>query len=359
MFYVNEEVKKLERISYKGSRKGYLRLDMNENPDGIPSQILEEVKGQITSEDISMYPEQAKVINLISKKLNIEEDQICLTNGSDDAIRLIVQVFGRSGSDLVTVNPTFEMYKVYSAMYGVNIKNINYDESFNINIEEYINAINKNTSLVLLLNPNSPIGKRWSLEEVELILKKANSVGAMVIIDEAYKYFIDDTDELMDNVLLNLINTYKNVLVIRTFSKAYSIAGTRIGYVLSNKEVVKYIKNASSTYTVNVLALKLAEYMLSNSKIAEKMIEAEKLGRDYLISYLKANEYVYYYNSGNYILIKTKKNSKEVSKELEERKVLVKTYGLDLLSNWIRVTTGSIESMKKFLVEFEKIDKVL
>lgn len=144
MYYINPNIKELYRTSYTDSRIGYLKLDMNENPDFLPSEVVDNILSNITSEDISMYPETAKLIEYLAKFLNVKEENVCITNGSDDAIRIIMQVFGKPGSNLVSVMPTFEMYYVYTNIYGINLKAVNFNKDFSIDF----NNINKRTPSV-------------------------------------------------------------------------------------------------------------------------------------------------------------------------------------------------------------------
>lgn len=349
MYYVNSNIKNLYRVSYKESRKGYLKLDMNENPDGLPDYITNDILKAITKEEFSMYPENHELIFKLSNDLACKEENICLTNGSDDGIRMIIQSFGKPGSKFISVSPTFEMYSVYAKMYGLEVFSIEYNKDFLIDFNNIFEAIDEDTSLVLLLNPNSPIGKVWTNEEVMQIIDKAQKNEAIVIIDEAYFYFNKST-------FISAINTWDNVIILRTFSKAFSIAGCRIGYAISNEKIINLLKKCSSSYPINILAIKAAEYLLKNNEIIDEFIKKTESGRDYIIENLKKNNYEYSYNYGNYLLIKTRKTPTEVFEKLKEKKILVKKYTNKTLNLWIRITIGSVESMSLFWKEFEKID---
>lgn len=349
MYYINENIKNLYRTSYSESRSGYLRLDMNENPRGLPKDFFEKIMKEITPEFVSMYPEQDDLINKLSAKLKCNSNSICLTNGSDDAIRLCFEVFGEESKKIISVSPSFEMYSVYSNMYGMNHKTIEYDYEFNIDINEILNSIDKETRIVTILNPNSPIGKPWRLCDVIKIIEKAKEKNSVVIIDEAYHHFFKDT-------FLEIINEYDNVIILRTFSKLFSIAGCRVGYIVSNKNIIDMIKRASSTYAVNCFAIKFAQTILESPNIEKYLIEEEKSGREYLLSKLEKTNYEIHHNGANYILIKPNKNPNYIFEKLKERNILIKIYNNPILKNWIRITTADIESMKIFWNEFKTID---
>lgn len=349
MYYVNPNIKQLYRTGYSESRRGFLRLDMNENPVGLPRAFFKNVIKDITEKDLAMYTETVDLITELAVSLNCSKENICLTNGSDDAIRLVLNIFGKPNTNIVSVSPSFEMYSVYSNMVGLIPKRVEYNENFELNIKDLINAIDENTSIVTLLNPNSPIGRAWEEEEVINVIEKAKKCNAVVIIDEAYHYFYEKT-------FLNLFEKYDNVIILRTFSKLHSIAGCRIGYVVSNNKIIDYIRRGSSSYPVNFFAVKFAEEILRNKSITEELMSIEKEGREFLLNTLKENKYRYYYSGGNYVLIKSNKKPKKVFEELKKRKILIKTYESDLLSSWVRITTGDIESMKRFWKEFKDVD---
>ncbi|RDY24523.1 histidinol-phosphate aminotransferase family protein [Romboutsia maritimum] len=267
----------------------------------------------------------------------------------DDAIRLAFEVFGQLDKKIISVNPSFEMYSVYSKMYGMHHVPIHFNEKFEVDIEEIIDSIDKNTGIVSLLNPNSPIGKSWNENQIIRIIEKAKENQAVIIIDEVYYYFNPIS-------FLDLIYEYDKLMIFRTFTKLLSIAGGRIGYIVSNYKMIDMLKRASGTYPVNCFAIKFAEKLLENPSIIENLIKIEKEGREFLISKLKTNNYDYYCNGGNYILIRSNKMPKELFDMLKERKILIKTYNNPILVDWIRITTGGIESMKLFWNEFEKLD---
>ncbi|CEN25738.1 pyridoxal phosphate-dependent aminotransferase [Paraclostridium sordellii] len=349
MYYINPEIKNLYRTRYKESRKKFLRLDMNENPEGIPKEFLEEVLNEITPEYLAMYPETDTLIDLLAKLLKVSDSDICLTNGSDDAMRLSFEVFGEPGKNVISVSPSFEMYSVYAKMYGMNHSKVLYNEKFEVKVEDMLNLIDQDTSIVVMLNPNSPVGNNWNEEQIRMVIEKAKINGAIVIIDEAYYQFYPTS-------FINLLNEYDNVMIFRTFSKLFSIAGCRIGYIVSNENIINMIKNASPTYSINSVAIKFAEKILENPYITKNLIYREKQGREYLISKLELKGYEFYNNGANYILIKSKKTPTEVFENLKNKNILIKTYSNPILEKWIRVTTGSISTMERFWREFEKID---
>lgn len=348
-YYVNKDIKNTYRIKCNENREIYLRLDMNENPIGLPYEFIENIKNKINSEFIAMYPNKNELISLISARENIEKECISITNGSDEAIRLIFETFGKKDKDLISISPTFEMYDVYCNIFGLKHVSVSYDEDFNISIDDIVEKINKNTSLVSLLNPNSPIGNVFNRDDVKKIIERAKKFGAIVIIDEAYFYFCPDT-------YIYFTKEYDNVLVLRTFSKLCSMAGLRIGYVCGNKNLIHYIDNAQSTYNVNSIAILFASELLKKPDLIEGLIKEEKEGHEFLAYELERNGYKYYSAYGNYILFRSKIDANKLIDRMKDRGILIRTYKTGILKDWIRVTTGRKCVMQKFLNSLLEID---
>ena len=245
------------------------------------------------------------------------------------AIRYILETFGEPGKEVLTVTPSFEMYWVNCNILGLKHVAVSYEKDLTIKIENILNAINENTRIVVLLNPNNPVGNVYTQEELERVIEKAKAVGAIVLIDEAYHYFYDKT-------FLKYALREENVIILRTFSKLMSIAACRLGVIISNSNLIHYIKNARLTFDANSIALLFAERLIDNPKIIDGLINEEKEGKAYLLDKLKENNYWSKDCLGNFVFIKTKRNAKEVAKDLEEKyKLLVHPYGNELLKDFI------------------------
>lgn len=349
MYYVNENIKNLYRVKFHDERKGYLRLDMNENPEGLPTDFVEEIKKKITPEFIASYPEKDRLAELLSEHNNIPTECISITCGSDEAMRLIFQCFGEQGKELLTITPTFEMYDVYSKMFGMGHVMAEYNEDYSLSVDKSLDLITENTGLVILLNPNSPIGACWNDAEARAIIEKAASVGAVTVVDEAYHYFYPNT-------FMPLINEYDNLLVLRTFSKLFSCAGLRIGYVSGNKQLIHYIENAESTFNVSNVAILFAEELIKRQDMIEKLWKIEKTGREYLTSKLNELGYKVISKEGNYVLFMPNKSSTDIVSAAKEHGILIRDYSKGILKGWVRVSTGSIECMQRFVEVLIKID---
>ena len=350
--HVNKYIKNTERVFPMQGRYSYLRYDMNENPEGLPKEFVSSVLKEITPEFLSIYPEPDRFLNKYANFLggNIKYDNLLATNGSDMAIRYILETFGEIDKEVVTVAPSFEMYWVNCKILGYKHVPVLYNDDLSIDTKRIIEAITENTRIVVLLNPNNPVGNVYTNEEVEEIIKKAEEVGAVVIIDEAYYYFHDKT-------FINYVLEKENVIVLRTFSKLMSIAACRLGVIISNPTIIHYIKNARLTFDVNSIALLFAERLIERRDIIDSLIQNAKQGKEYTINSLNEHNYWCRDCNGNFIFIKPRHDAKLIADRLEkEEKILVHPYSNDLLKDYIRVSTGSINAMQVFLKAFYKID---
>lgn len=350
MYYVNENIKNTERVFPQQGRYGYKRYDMNENPEGLPKEFVESVVKEITPEFLSIYPEPDRFLNKYAMFIGAQYVNVLATNGSDMAIRYILETFGEKGKDVITVTPSFEMYWVNCCILGLNHIPISYEDDLSMNVDKILNAITSNTRIIVLLNPNNPVGNVYSEEELNSIIRKAKSVGAIVLIDEAYHYFYPST------FLKHALNE-ENIIVLRTFSKLFSIAACRLGVIISNPDIIHYIKNAKLTFDVNSVALLFGEKILDNPRLISNLVTIEKEGREFALNSLKQKGYECKDCNGNFIFIKPKHDARSIAKKLEnEKKVLVHPYNNTLLKEFIRVSTGSMQAMQLFLDAFYEVD---
>lgn len=348
--YVDKNIKNTERVFPQQGRYGYKRYDMNENPEGLPKDFVDSVLKEITPEFLAVYPEPDRFLNKYADFIGVQYENVLATNGSDMAIRYILETFGEQGKEVITVAPSFEMYWVNCCILGLKHVPISYEEDLSMDVNKIINAINPDTRIVVLLNPNNPVGNVYTEKEIQLIINKAKSMNAIVIIDEAYHYFYPNT-------FLQYALQENNVIVLRTFSKLFSLAACRLGVVISNPEIIHYIKNAKLTFDVNSFALLFGEKIIDNPQLIDNLISTEKEGKDFTLKSLKEKRYECKDCRGNFIFVKPKHDASIIAQKLEtEKNILVHPYSNPLLKEFIRVSTGSKKSMQAFLDAFFEID---
>ncbi|MCI8622560.1 MAG: histidinol-phosphate aminotransferase family protein [Provencibacterium sp.] len=349
-YYVNESIKNATRIFPRQGRGGYHRYDLNENPEGLPKAFVDSVVREITPEFLATYPEPDRFLFKYAKFIGVKRENVMATNGSDMAIRYLMETFGERGKDVVTVSPSFEMYWVNCMLLGYRHVSISYEPDLTIDIDKILAAITENTRIVALVNPNNPVGNVYAESDFNRIADKAESVGAVLIIDEAYHYFYSET--FLSNVLKR-----PNAVILRTFSKLMSLAACRLGVIIGNPEIIHYVNNSRLTFDVNSFALLFAEKILDHPELIHTLIAIEKAGKEHALAELRAHGYECCSSMANFILLKTKNPPMQVAERLEkEKKILVHTFKNELLVDYLRISTGSKEAMETFLRAFFEID---
>ena len=324
---------------------------MNENPEGLPKEFVDSVLKEITPEFLSIYPEPDRFLNKYAAYIGASYENVVAVNGSDMGIRYLLETFGEKGKDVVTVAPSFEMYWVNCSILGLHHVPVAYEPDMTISIDKILDAITENTRIVVLLNPNNPIGNVYTEDELEKVIEKTKKVGAIVIIDEEYHYFYPNT-------FLKYALNEENVVLLRTFSKLFSIAACRLGIVISNSQIIHYVKNAKLTFDANAIALLFAERILDHPEMIEQLIETEKEGKAYTLAELTKHGYETRDCRGNFIFVTPKHQATEVAQKLEtEKKILVKSYGNEMLKKYLRISVGSKDAMERFLTAFFEIDE--
>ena len=351
MYYINENVKNLYRIfDDQNNRSGYLRLDWNENPIGLPDYFVNDIS--ISAKEIAMYPETDEFINTLSSYLNVSKDNICITNGSIEGIRYIIEAFTSENGRVVGISPGYPMYKVFCNMYGRQWIDICYKD-YKVDINDLINKLTPDTQLLCLMNPNNPIGDCFTDNEFELIIKICKALNITVMIDEAYYLFSDA------NAIKYALNE-PNVFITRSFSKMFSMAGCRLGYVVGSPENILMIKKMCNPDNVNFFALKVANKLLNDESTIKYLKDEFYQGKKYLLEELSKNNYKYIETNGNFILIKPKNNANHiVSRMKNEEGILIKCYkNIDSTGDYLRVTIADINSMKKFIEALIRVDEI-
>ena len=300
-YYVDPHIRNTARVFPPQGRYEYLRYDMNENPEGLPKEFVDSVLKEITPEFLAIYPEPDRFTRKYAKYIGAEYENVLTTNGSDMAIRYLLEAFGERGKEVVTVAPSFEMYWVNCSILGLKHVPVAYENDLTIDIQKIVDVIDENTRVVVLLNPNNPIGNVYTEDELMTVVNRAEEVGAIVIVDEAYHYFYPNT-------FLKYALEKENVVVLRTFSKLFSLAACRLGVIISNPNIIHYVKNARLTFDVNSIALLFGERILDRPDVIKQLISSEKEGKAFALKDLAAHGYECRDCKGNFIFIKTNSN---------------------------------------------------
>lgn len=352
MYYLNPNIENLYRIFDQNERKDYLRLDLNENPGGLPEEFVKEVLRDVTPQFVAQYPETLHFTEVLANHLGTDISHICLVNGSSEGIRYIIQAFTSENGRVVGVVPSYFMFQVYAEMYGRNFVKVPYNDDLTMDVDNIINTLTYDTQLLILLNPNNPMGNVYTENEFERILSSAKQRQITVLIDEAYHYFYPET-------FMKYALTQEHIFVTRTFSKLFSMAGCRLGYVVGWPKGVKMVKKLCTPHNTNAFAMLFAERILETPGVLDDLIRKFYEGRNYLINELDRLGYPHKGEAGNFLFIKPKTDAQNIVDRMKsEKHILIKTYsGVGEFGDCLRVTIGERKYMEVFILSLLELDK--
>ena len=325
------------------SRKGYLRLDMNEGVPGLPQNFIKTVLSKIDAGYLATYPEYARLQKKIAIHNGLGPENIYLSNGSDAAIKNIFDAYISKGDKVLFTDPTFAMYPVYCDMFAAKPVIVEYQDDMSFPVESFIKKISKNLKMAVIVNPNNPTGSVIDPEDLLRIIKKSDANGVLTIVDEAYFYFYPLST-------IDLVKRYKNLIVLRTFSKLCGLACVRLGYAVACVEIVETLKKVRPTYDVNGVAVLVAEELLDRPGMIRTLIRATEKGKRFLIKRLYEHGLEYKEGYANFVLIKCDGRANEMIERLaNEKHILIGgNFRNSFLKGYIRVTVGSTDIMKRF-----------
>ena len=351
MYYVDEKIVKLNRIFDQNERKDYLRLDLNENPGGLPEDFIANVLNNVSPRLVAQYPETSHFTKILADYLCTDPNRICLVNGSSEGIRYVIQAFTSPKGRIVGVVPSYFMFQVYSEMYDRNFVKVQYDDDLTMNVDNIIKEMTYETQLLILLNPNNPLGNVYTDFEFEKILKTAKEMKITILIDEAYHYFYPKT-------FINYALESEHVFVTRTFSKLFSMAGCRLGYVCGWPDGIAMIQKMCTPHNTNAFAMLFAEALLTTPGMVDQLICNFNDGRKYLVDWLDANCYPHKGVAGNFIFIKPKTDAESIVARMKaEKKILIKSYAkVGNFGTCLRVSIGERCFMQKFTTALLELD---
>lgn len=352
MYYLDPKVEKLYRIFDQNERKDYLRLDLNENPGGLPQDFIAKVLSDVTPQFVAQYPETLRFTEVLADFLGTDISHLCLVNGSAEGIRYIIQAFTAPGGRIVGVVPSYFMFQVYSEMYGRKFVKVPYNDDLSMDITNIVDELTDDTQLLILLNPNNPMGNVYTDEEFEQIMEAARTHQITVLVDEAYHYFYPRT-------FIKYALEGEHIFITRTFSKLFSMAGCRLGYVVGWPDGIKMVQKMCTPHNTNAFAMKFAEAVITTPGMLDSLIQNFYVGRQYLIDSLDANGYLHKGEAGNFIFIKPKTDAQAIVDRMRmEKKILIKTYpNVGEFGNCLRVSIGEKKYMKIFLEALLDLDK--
>jgi histidinol-phosphate aminotransferase len=327
-------------------REGKLRLDFNENTVGCSPAVIEFLREHLMASQLSIYPEYVDTVRELAAFFGVGEDEFTLTNGTDEAIQVLVNTFVDDGDELVILKPSYAMYKFYAEVAGAVVREVEYHaETLAFPMDELLASITPKTRAVLIANPNNPTGTALDLDGARRILEAAPN--AAVLVDEAYFEFSETT-------VLSWIRDYANLFVSRTFSKVYGMAAMRCGCLFSGAANVAWMKKAQSPYSVNSLAALAARAAIRDRAYIDNYVDEVLAARAMAYEGLHKLGIKTFPSEANFILFQAGERAIPIRDALRERGVLVRDRSYEI-PGCVRVTVGTRAQIERFLEELGKL----
>jgi len=337
----------LNRKTYEApaeGRAGKIRLDFNENTTGCGPAVLRAL-ASLTPQQFGMYPEYQKPTARIARHLGVRPDELLLTNGGDDALRVFFDTFVEPGSHILICEPTFPMYRYWAEIAGARIDVCRYDRQMKFPLEEALVALGKKPRVFFLANPNNPTGTLVPPAALQRLLRAARET--VVVFDEAYAEFSGFSS-------LPWIRRHPNLFVARTFSKAAGLAALRLGVVIAAKQSLEPVRRAMPPFPVNLAALVAAEAALRERKAIRRYVRDVQRLRATCAKALQELGATTYPSSGNFLLANFGPSGPALFATLEGKGILLRDRSKDMGPGFVRITIGTSKEMHTLLREIRR-----
>lgn len=353
MLYLKKNVDFVPRLPHWISdREKFYTMERNERVEEFHSKHLKQLFNSISSFDLRTYPDPKNIYLKLSKWLKVKTENVFISDGADGGLLRIFNVFADKGDKVLALEPSFAMYPVYCQMFKAKYLplKLKLSKKFDYFKELKKKIITNKPKIIALANPNQPLEAILKINQIKEILKIAKKNKSIVVIDEAYAHF--------NNVnSIPLIKKYNNLIVVRTFSKAFGLAGARIGYTVSSKKMIDLLQSIKPIYEVNGVNTRIIEFFLKNIKIMRHHVNQISKSRIFFKKFLKKYHISMIGEFSNTVLFKLE-NKKQVDimiKKLYQKKYIIRPMTIDGNNKYIRCTLGHVKTMKHFTNNMKKI----
>jgi len=328
-----------------GGRDG-LRLDFNENTVGCSPRVMARLR-ELTAEDLARYPEREPVEAIAASHLGVEPSELLLSNGVDEAIHLLCETFLESGDEVLIVVPTFAMYEISAAATGARVIAVPAGENFCFPISALLSRVTPRTRLIAVANPNNPTGAVAELADLLEIARRAPQ--AAILVDEAYFEFYGKT-------VLPAFRGLPNLFVARTFSKAYGMAGFRVGTLLGDAAQMTMVRRVSSPYNVNAIALACLPIALADDGYIQQYVAQVREGRTQLEDEFRNCGIPFWPSEANFVLARIGPLKPAFVDGMRARGILVRDRSRDYgCEGCVRITIGTAEHTSRLLAALREV----
>lgn len=344
--------KPIEEVQRELGISDVIKLASNENPLGPSPRAIEAVEEVLGN--VHMYPDGScyKLKKEIAEKYGIEPGNIFTGNGSDESIKAIAEAYLNGGEEVISPAPSFSEYDFAAKVMGGKTVYSYLDGGFRQDLQDMLGKITSRTKIIFICNPNNPTGTIVRGGEIEEFLEQVPK-SVLVVFDEAYREYVTDP-QYMDTVDL-VKQGAPNVLVLRTFSKIYGLAGLRVGYAIGHKNIISSLERVREPFNVNILAQAAGVRAINDNDHVKASRELNEAGKKYLYEEFEKFGLKYTPTQANFIWVDTGKNCKELFNQLLLRGVIVRTGDIFGYDTHIRVTVGLPEQNEKFITALKQV----
>jgi histidinol-phosphate aminotransferase len=328
----------------------FIKLDSNESPYGISKAAREAIVSSIGQSYRYPHRHYPELVKLIADQENVTPDHIILGAGSTEVMTTLIH-FSRTKGEILIADPTYFDFVYYAVKSDCPLTKVRLNAHFEHDVDTMWNQIGSQTSLVYICNPNNPTGSITAKDKLLSFCDQA-SQKALVVVDEAYHEYVDDPAY---SSMMELVREGKNVVVTRTFSKIFGLAGLRIGYGLAKPDIIKELQKMERNFApISWLSLNAAIASYQDRSFIQRVKERNEEVKLYLYEELERLGYSYVLSHTNFVLFKVRQDALRMVKELKERHILVRAFGING-DQWIRTSLGSFEDMQAFVAALEEI----
>ncbi|MDV2683475.1 histidinol-phosphate transaminase [Alkalihalophilus lindianensis] len=345
-----EPGKPIEEVKKELGLTKIIKLASNENPFGSSPKVTEAIKD--AASQTAIYPDgYARTLRqAVAKTYHVKEDQLIFGNGSDEVIQFLCRTFLEKGTNTVTAHPTFSQYKLNATIEGASIREVPLKDGVH-DLDAMLEAIDENTKIVWVCNPNNPTGTYVNKEAFEKFLNQVPP-HVIVVSDEAYYEYVtaDDYPETIP-----MLERYKQLIILRTFSKAYGLAALRVGFGVANKELISYLQPVRPPFNNVSFGQIAAATALSDQGFIKECVEKNNAGMKQLELFCDRHRLTYYPSETNFLLIELGRSGDEVFKALLKEGFIVRSGNPLGFSTAIRITIGKKEDNEALFQALERV----
>ena len=332
----------LNRRTYEAPAEGRsnkLRLDFNENTAGC-SPAVRRALAKLSAKQLGMYPEYQAPTRRLARYFRVRPEELLLTNGGDDALRVFFDTFVEPDSSILICEPTFPMYRYYAEIAGAKIESLRYGSEMEFPLNEVLSALRRKPRVLFVANPNNPTGTLLRHKGLRKILRAAQHTA--VVFDEAYEGFSGVT-------AMPWIRKYPQLFVAKTFSKVAGLAALRLGAVIACKESLALVRRAMPPFPVNLAALVAADAAVGDRATMLGYVREVKRLRAWFAKELKKLGVKTYPSAGNFLLANFGADGPALFQSLEKQGILLRERSKDIGLGFVRITIGTSPEMKRLL----------